>query len=100
MRAEDQQPVRPRIVLHHQIVEGREVVQRLRHLLAADLDESVVHPVLGEAPTERDGLRPLVLVVGEGQVQTTAVQIEPVAQQVETHDHALGVPTGATRSPG
>ena len=43
---------RPLVVVPHEVQEVGEVAQRLRHLLAGDLDEPVVHPVAGEAVTE------------------------------------------------
>jgi hypothetical protein len=46
----------------------RDVAERLRHLLAVDLDEAVVHPVPGEPLALGHGLGPLVLVVREGEV--------------------------------
>ena len=53
-----------------------------------------MHPVPGEGPAERDGLGALVLVVRELEIETAGVQIEVVAEQVERHHHALGVPPG------
>ena len=41
---------------------------------------------------ERHGLRPLVLVVGEREVLAAAVEVEALAEQVERHHDALGVP--------
>jgi hypothetical protein len=44
-------------------------------------DETVVDPVVGEGPADGHGLGPLVLVVGEGQIDTAAVDVEAVAQR-------------------
>ena len=49
---------------------------------------------------ERDGLGPLVLVVRELEVLPAGVEVEPLAQQVERHHHALGVPARTARAPG
>ena len=56
--------------------------------------------MLGEGPALGDRLGPLVLVMGKRQVPTASVQIKAVAEKVERHDHALGVPAGTTGSPG
>ena len=53
-----------------------------------------------EPAAVRNGLGPLVLVVRERQVAPAPVQVEVLAQEVEGHDHALGVPTGAAGAPG
>src|ERR1700677_2113840 len=45
-------------------------------------------------------LRPLLLVVWKLQVLSTAMQVEPLAQQVQRHDDALGVPAGPAPAPG
>ena len=55
--------------------------------------------MLGEDLVVGHGLRPLVLVVGELQILPTAVQVEPLAEQVERHHHALGVPPGPAQAP-
>ena len=99
MRLEDEQPICPRIVGVGQIQEVHGVAQRLGHLLPPQLDEAVVHPVLGEGVTHRHRLSPLVLVVGETEVEATGVQVESLSQQVEAHDNALGVPTRSAFAP-
>ena len=53
----------------------------------------------GELPADGDRLGPLVLVVGEGQVLAAAVEVEALAQQVERHHDALGVPARAGPAP-
>ena len=58
-----------------------------------------MRPAPGEAAAGGDGLGPLVLVVGEGQVDAAAVQVEALAQQVERHDDAFGVPPRPARAP-
>ena len=95
-----EQPVGPGVVAGQQVGQRGEVAERLGHLRALDLHPAVVHPVPGEGLAVGDRLGPLVLVVREGQVLPAAVQVEALAQQVERHDHALGVPAGPARPPG
>ena len=94
-----EQPVGAGVAAGQEVGQRGEVAERLRHLGALDLDPAVVHPVPGEGLAVGDGLRPLVLVVRERQVLAAAVQVESLAQQVERHDHALGVPPGPARPP-
>ena len=100
MGLQHEQPVGPRVGRRGEVEQVRVVAQRLRHLLAADLDEAVVDPVPGEVLAEGLGLGPLVLVVGEGEVLAAAVDVEALAEQLQGHDHALGVPARPARAPG
>jgi hypothetical protein len=68
------------------------VPERLRHLLAVHHDETVVHPVPGKWPVERDHLGAFVLVVRKDQVQSPAVQVESLPEERERHHDAFGVP--------
>ena len=99
MRSQHEEPIRPPVALVEQVGERGVVAQRLGHLLAADLDHAVMDPVPGERPAPTDRLGALVLVVREGEVDPTAVQIEPVAQKIERHHGALDVPPGPARTP-
>ena len=65
-----------RIPLAEHVLGEDEVEQRLRHLLAADGHEAVVHPVPREGIAGRGRLRELVLVVREAQVEPAAVDVE------------------------
>jgi hypothetical protein len=58
-----------RVVLREHVGGEGEVAERLRHLLPVDRHEAVVHPVPGERVAGRGGLRQLVLVVREAQVE-------------------------------
>ena len=88
------------VVAVDQVEQVVDVAEALRHLLALGVDdEAVVHPVVGEALAEGDGLGPLVLVVREAQVLPAAVQVEALAEQVEAHHDALAVPARAARRP-
>ena len=79
-----------------------DVALRLRHLrLGPGLDHAVVHPDTGERLAPRgEGLRDLVLVVGEHEVDATGVNRERHAQLALRHRGAFDVPTGTARPPG
>jgi hypothetical protein len=87
-----------RPVLDHLGDEHR-VAERLAHLLAAHRDPGVVHPIRGEIVAVRLGLRDLVLVVREDQVEAAAVDVEGGAQVLVGHGRALQVPAGAAAAP-
>ena len=79
-----------------QLMNGDEIAFGFRHLAAFDLQEAVVHPVarhlvgaMGAA-----GLRDLVFMVREDEVEATAMDIEGLAQMMLRHDRALDVPAG------
>ena len=120
MRAEhDETDHLSRHVLLQQIAHGEEVTKRFGHLLALDLQHLVVQPVarhlvgaIGAA-----ALGDLVLVVGELQVQTAAVDVKDVRcalrlvrqtvltqglfpQQFVRHGGTFDVPAGAATAPG
>ena len=71
-----QQAVGAGVGTREQVGERGEVPERLRHLLALDHDPAVVDPVAGEGAAQPDGLGALVLVMGEGEVDAPAVQVE------------------------
>ena len=58
-----------------------------------------MHPVVGELVAGRPGLGQLVLVVGEHQVQATAMDVEGGAQVLGGHGGAFQVPARAARPP-
>ncbi len=71
---------RRRLVARKNIPDGKDVAERLRHLLLVDVEKAVVHP----RPRERQavgrlGLRDLVLVMRKDQVAPAAVQVEGLA---------------------
>ena len=87
-------------VLGEDLVQQRDVADRLGHLLAGELDHPVVDPQLGQlGPARAARLRRLVLVVGEHEVRATAVDVEPGAEQPLGHRRALDVPAGPARAP-
>ena len=72
----------------------------LRHLLAFDLQEAVVHPVRSPSPACAEGaarLRDLVLVVRKDEVDAAAVDVEGLAEMLPAHRRALDVPAGPAR---
>ena len=75
------------------------VAERLAHLLAGGGDPGVVQPVRRERVPGRAGLRLLVLVVREAQVDAAAVDVEGVAEVLVGHRGALDVPARTTRAP-
>ena len=78
-----------------------DVADRLGHLLVAHLDHAVVHPEPGERLTAGGlGLRDLVLVVGEDQVRSAAMDLEVHAQERLGHRRALDVPARPALAPG
>ena len=88
-----------RIALAQDVLGEDEVEQRLRHLLAADGHEAVVHPVPREGVAGRRRLRELVLVMREAQVEAAAVDVELGAEVAARHRGALDVPSGSARAP-
>ena len=80
-----------------QFVNGHEIAERLRHLLAFDLQEAVVHPEIrhrrGVEGAAR--LRDLVLVMREHEIDAAAVDVEGLAEMLPRHRRAFDVPAGA-----
>ena len=83
MGAQNEESVGPRVGGFHEVEQIGEVAEALGHLLATDLDESVMHPMSGEGAARGNSLRALVLMVREGEILSTAMEIEAVAEQVE-----------------
>ena len=88
-----------RVAHGEQVVGEHEVAERLRHLLVADRDEAVVHPVARERVAGRGRLRELVLVVREAQVEAAAVDVELGPEVAPRHRGALDVPAGTAAAP-
>ena len=97
---EAQRFARPGITLPtgQQLVDGHEVAEALRHLLAFHLQEAVVHPDLrhdvGAVGAAR--LSDLILVVREDEVDPAPVNVEHLAEMRRGHGRALDVPAGAS----
>src|SRR3984885_7156061 len=71
----------PRPVLQ-QFMNRYKITQRLRHLLAFDLQEAVVHPIIRHHRRVEGAarLRDLVLVVRENEIDAAAVDVEGLAE--------------------
>ena len=83
------------------VADSEEVVQALGHLLIVHVDEAVVHPVAGElAAVGTLALGDLVLVVGEDEVLTAAVEVDGLAQMGAAHGAALDVPARTAHAVG
>src|SRR5689334_22633738 len=82
-----------------QVVDGDEVAERFRHLLAFHLEEPVVHPG-ARHEWRMEGaarLRNLVLVMRKNEIDAAAVDVEGLAQMFPRHGRALDVPSRPTR---
>ena len=90
-----------RVIFLQCIRDGPEVSKRLAHLLAIDIDEPIVHPVLDQRGLSRTafGLEDFSFVVRESQIVSTTVNIELLTKVLERHRTTLNVPTGSTISP-
>jgi hypothetical protein len=75
-RAEEEKEQRLAAPLVERVPQRHDVPNRLRHLLAGELEHPVVRPDLRELVTERSRLRELVLVVGKDEVEPAAVDLE------------------------
>ncbi len=74
---------------------------RLRHLLAFDLQEAVVHPVIrhhGRA-VRAARLGEFVFVMRKDQVEPAAMDVEDVAEIGGAHRRAFDVPAGTAPAP-
>ena len=78
-----------------------QVAQRLAHLVAAQPQQAVVHPVAGEGDDARGrlALGDFVLVMGEDQVLPASVNVQALAQVGHGHTGAFNVPAGTARPP-
>ena len=82
------------------IAHGKEVAQRLGHLLIVHVYVAVMHPVMYERLAGRAlGLSDFVFVVREQQILAAAVYVDRLAQILHAHRGALDMPAGATHSP-
>ena len=99
MGAQHEEAVGTRVGGFDEVEQIGEVAEALGHLLATDLDEPVMHPMTSKGSPGGHGLGPFVLMVGEGEILTAAVQIETVAEQIKRHDNTFGVPAWSTITP-
>ena len=70
-----------------QLADRDEIAERLRHFLALDLQESVVHPDVGHRRRAMSAprLSNFVLMVGKDQIQATTMDVEYLAEICRTH---------------
>ena len=85
--------------LRDHLLDRRDVADRLRHLLAREAEQAVVHPDPGERTADGLRLRALVLVMREDEVEPTAVDQELGPERLLGHRRALDVPAGPARAP-
>src|ERR1051326_6354747 len=78
------------------VADGDEVAERLRHLLAFDLQKAVVHPEIRHYRRMEGAarLRDLVFEMGEDEVDAAAVDIKNFAEIFPRHRRAFDVPAG------
>ena len=82
-------------VLLQRFRDRHEVAQRLRHLVAAELEERVVHPYPGEGRLARVrlGLRYLIGMVREDEVGAAPVDVDLLTECVQCHRRAFDMPS-------
>ena len=81
------------------VADGLEVAQRLGHLFGIDLHEAVMHPETGKlAAAGGFGLGDLVLMMGENEILTTAMDVQ--RQIFLAHGRAFDMPAGTAFAPG
>src|SRR5262249_30647455 len=82
-----------------QLPDPDEVAERLRHLLALDLQEAIVHPDARHlrAVECAAGLRDLVLVMRKHEIDTAAMDVELFAEMLPGHRRAFDVPARSSR---
>ena len=82
-----------------QLVDSHEIAEALRHLLAFDLQESVVHPVIRHHARLKGAarLRDFVLVMRKNEIDAAAVNVEGLAEMLPGHGRALDVPARPAR---
>ena len=81
------------------VAKGDDVAERLRHLLAGQLQHPVVHPDARKLAAGAARLGQLVLVVREDQVVAAAMNLEHWAEELLRHRRALDVPAGPAGPP-
>ena len=70
-----------------QIADREEVAERLRHLLALELQEAVVHPDIRHAVRMKGaaGLREFILMMRKHQIDAAAMNVEFLAEMLPGH---------------
>src|SRR5205823_2545228 len=73
--------------------------ERLRHLLAAELEHPVVRPDARELVSGSARLRELVLVMRKHEVESASVDLEHRSEGFLSHHRALDMPAGPAAAP-
>ena len=91
-----------RAVLPQGVGHGHQVAQGFAHLVRAQLQQAVVHPVAGEGAGAgvAFALGDFVLVMGEYQILAAPVNVQLRAQVFQRHCGAFNVPARTPRPPG
>ena len=88
------QPARGQVGQQHHVPGG------LGHLAPLEQQVLPVHPLPDHVvPGDRVGLGPLVLVVREAQIDAAGMDVDVLAEVVQRHRRALGVPAGEAGAP-
>ncbi len=103
MAAQQREPDRLARPVAEQLVDGDEIAEGLRHLLARRSgEEAVMHPDIDEGPPAMgaDALGDLVLVVREDEIEPAAMDVEGLAEMRLAHRRAFDVPARPAPPPG
>lgn len=82
-------------------LDGDKVLQGLGHLLSLNVQVTAVGKVVDPliALVVGLGLSQLVVMVREGEIDSSRVNIHAAAQDLRSHHRALNVPSGTARTP-
>src|SRR5690349_7244909 len=82
-------------------LDGDKVLQGLGHLLSLNVQVTAVGEVVNPlvALVVGLGLSQLVVMVREGEIDSSRVNVHSAAQNLRSHHRALNVPSGTTRTP-
>ena len=85
-----------------QVVNGDEIAEAFRHLLAFDLQKTVVHPDIGHDVMAKGaaGLGDFILVMREDEVDAAAVNVKDLAEMLCRHGRAFDMPARTAATPG
>ena len=89
-----------RIKLGSNISYGKEISQRLGHLLIVNVDKSIVHPVTGKLlAVSRLVLGNLIFMMRENKILTAGMDIQSSSAIFRRHYAALGMPARTSFAP-
>src|SRR4051794_39457973 len=83
--------------IFQKIGDREKIAEGLRHLLAFDLKEAIVHPHARERMTAMRpfALRDFVFMMRKDKIDSAAMNVEGLAQQSLAHRRAFDMPAGA-----